>query len=755
MPLIIGEVEVTNEVSLAPSAVLYDGATVADGDLTVKVNGFYYDLAGTRGKYVGSCANSVTDDATTYVYLDSGANLVLTISGYPAPGTVYIPLARVVASGGFITRIILERAFLNAAVSAGGMVPTSRTITAGAGLTGGGDLSANRTIDVVANADGSITVNANDIQVGILASDAQHGSRGGGTQHAVAVAGVSAGFMSATDKATLDSLSQGNVTLPVRNETGGALLAGRLVAATGWSSPNSMPTVAYADKDTAGLWPAIGILAASIGDGTNGTATVIGSVGGFNTNAYAVNDALVLGNTGQLVRPPPANSPFTGTVQFVGTVTRVHSSQGEISFSIAGPDVVTAPEVFALAGTSGTPGPSNKYVTDGDSRNTNDRTASGLRSATTVVSVSAATAPSIGQVLTALGTTSADWQTPLALTASAPVNVTKAAAAVGVATAAAKADHKHDITTDVGGSWSVGSSAAEGTSTSLARADHVHGVGTPAAPSDVTKAAAAAGSSANPARADHKHDVSTAAAGAVAIGDTASEGTATSLARSDHKHTVSAGTPVDTGTANATGSAATFARSDHVHNTPFSAVQTALGAASGAIDFNGQNLTTVGDINGIHYYPVSATDPVSPAPSDGDRYFNSVLEEFVTYDGTRAKWLTTAQITIQSGASGPTAAGSYYVGMGGVAYTTNVGHPVPKGTLVGLAFSHTNATTPSLEVLVGGSVIATLVSAGAGYTVAWTANADFNEGIMQFRNKLSGGATATNVQITALIKRRI
>lgn len=87
-------------------------------------------------------------------------------------------------------------------------VPTSRTLTAGAGLTGGGDLSADRTFDVVANADGSIVVNANDVQVGVLASDAQHGTRGGGTQHAAAVANVSAGFISAVDQSKLDNLNQ-------------------------------------------------------------------------------------------------------------------------------------------------------------------------------------------------------------------------------------------------------------------------------------------------------------------------------------------------------------------------------------------------------------------------------------------------------------------------------------------------------------------------------------------------------------------
>ena len=52
---------------------------------------------------------------------------------------------------------------LEAALAGGVGVPTSRTVTAGAGLTGGGDLSADRTIDVVA-ADASITVDANSIE---------------------------------------------------------------------------------------------------------------------------------------------------------------------------------------------------------------------------------------------------------------------------------------------------------------------------------------------------------------------------------------------------------------------------------------------------------------------------------------------------------------------------------------------------------------------------------------------------------------
>jgi hypothetical protein len=60
------------------------------------------------------------------------------------------------------------------------------------------------------------------------------------------------------------------------------------------------------------------------------------------------------------------------------------------------------------------------------------------------------------------------------LTASVPENVTKATAAVGVATAAARADHKHDITTASAGDTAVGGTSGEGTATSLARSDHTH-----------------------------------------------------------------------------------------------------------------------------------------------------------------------------------------------------------------------------------------------------------------------------------------
>ncbi len=119
-----------------------------------------------------------------------------------------------------------DRIDVDATGGGGGGVPTTRTLTAGLGLTGGGSLAADRTINVGANGDGSILANANDIQVGILATDAQHGVRGGGTQHAAANSGT-AGFMSAADKVILDAATaSAGASLIVKRGTDGAITVG-------------------------------------------------------------------------------------------------------------------------------------------------------------------------------------------------------------------------------------------------------------------------------------------------------------------------------------------------------------------------------------------------------------------------------------------------------------------------------------------------------------------------------------------------
>lgn len=119
-------------------------------------------------------------------------------------------------------------------------VPLTRILTAGNGLTGGGDLTADRTFDVVANADGSIIANANDIQVGVLATDGQHGNRGGGALHANVVAAGAAGFMTGADKTKLDAYpgTPAQITMLDREMLGPAavVLAGTTRATVGITS---------------------------------------------------------------------------------------------------------------------------------------------------------------------------------------------------------------------------------------------------------------------------------------------------------------------------------------------------------------------------------------------------------------------------------------------------------------------------------------------------------------------------------------
>ena len=109
-------------------------------------------------------------------------------------------------------------------------VPTTRSVIAGAGLTGGGQLTGDVTLNVVANADGSIVVAADDVKVGVI-SDAQHGTRGGGTLHPLASSGV-AGFMAYAESTKLAGLP----TIPSAGDLGTALVSTGTGLAPAWGN---------------------------------------------------------------------------------------------------------------------------------------------------------------------------------------------------------------------------------------------------------------------------------------------------------------------------------------------------------------------------------------------------------------------------------------------------------------------------------------------------------------------------------------
>ena len=157
------------------------------------------------------------------------------------------------------------------------------------------------------------------------------------------------------------------VTATVRNETGGTLLKGRAIAVDGYSTGAGCPLVDYADKDTPALRPAIAILQEDLNNNTTTTeALVVGVLTGVDTSSFSLTDQLVLGNNGVFSRPPPDEDPFTGEVQNLGSVSRSHATEGEVIVSIDGQLAVTASQIFALAGSYGTPSKTNRYVTETD-----------------------------------------------------------------------------------------------------------------------------------------------------------------------------------------------------------------------------------------------------------------------------------------------------------------------------------------------------------------------------------------------------
>ena len=95
--------------SLASSEDDYHLKTSSGGGLTADVAGGDYMLGGSITTYAGSTGNSVTDDATNYVYFSTGG-LTINTTGFPTDH-MYIPLATVVAASGDISTVTDNRLF--------------------------------------------------------------------------------------------------------------------------------------------------------------------------------------------------------------------------------------------------------------------------------------------------------------------------------------------------------------------------------------------------------------------------------------------------------------------------------------------------------------------------------------------------------------------------------------------------------------------------------------------------------------------
>ena len=175
-------------------------------------------------------------------------------------------------------------------------------------------------------------------------------------------------------------------------------------------------------------------------------------------------------------------------------------------------------------------------------------------------------------------------------------------------------------------------------------------------------------------------------------------------------------------------------------------------ATTAYIDSAGNLNNLEGKINDIRHYNKSATNPTSPAPADGDRYYNTTLHTEYRYDGLRSKWLSIETSVINFGGIGLVPAGSYFNGIGGPMGST-AGHPAfHNGTLVEFAATRSNSDAISFEVTADGVAIAEITSNAILTRVQL--NASFNIGsVLAVRNKL-GGSSPSDVNGWIKIKWR-
>ena len=298
-------------------------------------------------------------------------------------------------------------------------------LVAGAGLT----KTAN-TVDVVAHADGSLVVSADAVQVGTLATDAQHGARGGGTQHAAAVAGGASGFLTGADKTKLDGVASGAAAL------------------TSSAPANVGTTAAVGVGTTAARADHVHAHAAQ----TDGTlhAAATPSVAGFQSAA----DKSKLDGIASGAAALTATAPTQITVTTAAAGVETAAAKGDHVHSVS----TGAPSALAVGGAQSTGSATSLARSD------HQHAMPAVATTGADGFMSAADKTRLDGMATAAA----------ALTSTAPVNVDNAAAAVGVGTTAARHDHRHTVSIGTPVALTVGGTNAQGSATSLVRSDHTH-----------------------------------------------------------------------------------------------------------------------------------------------------------------------------------------------------------------------------------------------------------------------------------------
>ncbi len=160
-------------------------------------------------------------------------------------------------------------------------------------------------------------------------------------------------------------------------------------------------------------------------------------------------------------------------------------------------------------------------------------------------------------------------------------------------------------------------------------------------------------------------------------------------------------------------------------------------------------------INGTRFYTSSNSDPLSPSPNAGDRYYNNFVNMEMIYDDSRGKWLSNECIKYYFGRNGTTAPGSFYKDFNGITFTSERGYLMPfSGTIISLTFNSENVLSSIMEILSNG-IILTAISSSSNTGSFNNLNIDFLEGEkLSFRNQFNDGNDTINVVGSVRVKWR-
>lgn len=153
-----------------------------------------------------------------------------------------------------------------------------------------------------------------------------------------------------------------------------------------------------------------------------------------------------------------------------------------------------------------------------------------------------------------------------------------------------------------------------------------------------------------------------------------------------------------------------------------------------------------GSVNepGVVIYDPSSTDPMSPSPTQGDLYYNTSLNLWMFYDGSRTKWLSVETCEVLFGRRRNTGAGAYYKMIDGLSFSSTLGRRAAhNGTVVGMSYTRSNTTSTTFDVTANGSNISgAALSSSAASGATSSLDGDFSSGdVLGVRNRSGGGKT--------------